>query len=192
MLLRLTPRRLFIWLIDGITFIIVCLVILASMTYTSIYIKKKSVEAIPDSEFSEKLRKQVPQLAEYIEDAGKPVAIAFIDFACHRCHKLWETMSMGFEQLNGGYDLILVPESTDTFSPICKMFIDHNHALRTLLHIPVSPSLVILEPAKSPIVISTTSGIKNWLRSRIQNQNLNQYGLNRQMELPRQALIKTQ
>jgi len=173
MLLRFTPKRLFIWFIDGITFIIVCFVILASMTYTSAYIKKKSIEAIPDSQFSEKLRRQVPQLAEYIEDAGKPVAIAFIDFTCHRCQELWETLSMSFEQLKNRYELILVPESIDSFTPISRIFIDYNHALRTALHNPDSPSLVILEQGKNPVLINTTQGIRSWLDSRLMEQKGN-------------------
>jgi len=173
MSLQVTRRRLFIWLIDGITFTIVCFVILASMTYTSAYIKKKSVEAIPDSEFSEKLRKQVPQLAEYIEDAGKPVAIALIDFTCHRCQEFWETLSRSFEQLKTRYELILVPESCDSFTPISRIFIDHNHALRTILHNPDSPSLVILEQGKSPELISTIHGIRSWIDYHLREQKGN-------------------
>jgi len=168
------PKRFFIWLIDGITFMLVCLFLFAALFHTATYINKKSIEKIQPRELSEKLRIEVPQLAEYLENAGKPVAIAFMDFTCHQCQELWPTISRTFEKLKTSYELILVPESADSSTPISKIFIDHNHSLRTILHNPYSPSLVILEPGKSPMMISTIPAIRKWLDSVLRAQKNNQ------------------
>jgi len=153
------------WVIDGITFITVILLILTAYSYTKSYVHVRRRIETDEVKTVSKIKAAAPYLARYMESEDRTVVLFFIDFSCPKCAKFWEKVTDYLPRLSDRYRFILVPESTDTPVPVADIFIDRLGAVKRILHLSSSPSAVIIDPLSYNIeIIDMPHRIIAWLQ----------------------------